>query len=183
MKVKVDTTTEFPLDVVCTLLFSKEDLELYEEIKKKQMEREKEEALNNFKSYKDNSFIDSNILKAIPSNTVIPKDDLLFLIKSKLNPSLEEGKLVFKKDGEILKNNTTLEPLAIDKVFETYFAENKHYIKGVEGGQGGSDSSGQINPKGLDAYIKKASDSGVNVNSAEFSKQMSQAYASGEIVD
>lgn len=44
VKVKVDTTTEFPLDVVCSLMFTKEDLEEYEEIKKKQEEKEKEDA-------------------------------------------------------------------------------------------------------------------------------------------
>ena len=35
VKVKIDTTSEFPLDVTCSLLFNKEDLEVYEDIKKK----------------------------------------------------------------------------------------------------------------------------------------------------
>ena len=42
VKVKVETTTEFPLDVVCTLMFTPEDLELYEESKSRQEAREKE---------------------------------------------------------------------------------------------------------------------------------------------
>ena len=33
VKVLVDTTTEFPLDIKCTLLFSKEDMESYEKIR------------------------------------------------------------------------------------------------------------------------------------------------------
>lgn len=33
VKVKVETTTEFPLDIKCTLLFTKEDLEMYERVK------------------------------------------------------------------------------------------------------------------------------------------------------
>ena len=38
MKVKVDTTTEFPLDVVCTLMFTSKDMEEYEALDKKQKE-------------------------------------------------------------------------------------------------------------------------------------------------
>ena len=34
---KVDTTTEFPLDVIVNVMFSKEDLEIYEELKNKQL--------------------------------------------------------------------------------------------------------------------------------------------------
>lgn len=36
VKVKVETTDEFPLDVKCSLLFTKEDLELYDEAIKDQ---------------------------------------------------------------------------------------------------------------------------------------------------
>jgi len=32
VKVKVDTTTEFPLDLKCTIMYSKEDLEEYDTI-------------------------------------------------------------------------------------------------------------------------------------------------------
>ena len=37
---KVDTTTEFPLDVVCTLMFSSKDMEEYEALDKRQKEEE-----------------------------------------------------------------------------------------------------------------------------------------------
>lgn len=33
VKVIVETTTEFPLDIKCTLVFSKEDIERYEKTK------------------------------------------------------------------------------------------------------------------------------------------------------
>jgi hypothetical protein len=36
VKVIVETTTEFPLDIKCTLVFSKEDIERYEKIKMEQ---------------------------------------------------------------------------------------------------------------------------------------------------
>ena len=49
VKVKVETTTEFPLDIQCTLLFTKEDQEEYDKIKrqaeeKAQKQREEAEA-------------------------------------------------------------------------------------------------------------------------------------------
>lgn len=36
IKVRVETTTEFPLDIKCTLLFTKEDLEEYDKLGKEQ---------------------------------------------------------------------------------------------------------------------------------------------------
>ena len=41
----VETTTEFPLDIKCTLLFTKEDFEKYEQMK--EQERLRIEALKN----------------------------------------------------------------------------------------------------------------------------------------
>ena len=42
VKVIVETTTEFPLDIKCTLVFTKEDLEKYENLKKEQEAKAKQ---------------------------------------------------------------------------------------------------------------------------------------------
>lgn len=46
MKVKVETTTEFPLDILCTLMFTKEDDEEYEKLLKEAEEKIAVKALN-----------------------------------------------------------------------------------------------------------------------------------------
>jgi FtsZ-binding cell division protein ZapB len=33
LKIKIDTTTEYPLDLVCTLIFTEDDLKEYERMK------------------------------------------------------------------------------------------------------------------------------------------------------
>lgn len=46
VKVFVDTTTEFPLDIKCTLVFTPEDLEKYDNIKKDQEVKTKQDIEN-----------------------------------------------------------------------------------------------------------------------------------------
>jgi len=43
IKVKVETTTEFPLDIKCTMLITEADMKAYQKTKESQIQRRKEQ--------------------------------------------------------------------------------------------------------------------------------------------
>jgi hypothetical protein len=51
VKVKVDTTVDFPLEIKCSVLFNEEDLELYAKLEKEEVERQRQKAVNHSKVY------------------------------------------------------------------------------------------------------------------------------------
>lgn len=156
---------------------------------------EKEEALNNallkvskgekeFKSYKDQANIDKTISSFFPDNTILPKDDLKLIIKSKLNFTTDEnGSInVLDASGNVMKDPTTANPLSAKAVIETFFKDNQNYLKGVEGGAGGADSGGAEGKTSLEDFMASQKEKGNEPNSEAFTKELEKQVEAGTVV-
>lgn len=143
---------------------------------------EKESAFNQLKSFKNETIVNNSLLSVIPENVVLPKSDLLLILKNKFNFEADEnGKILVKKDGEVLKNTTTLDPIPPKEIITKFFEENPTYLKGVEGGAGGGDSGANGGKMTVDKYVEQAQKDGKNVNSEEFIKELEQKIKDGVV--
>lgn len=99
---------------------------------------------------------DAQLISQFPAGRTADLTDAerLVLVKSALQIEEVDGKTVVKKNGEILRDATTKDPLPINKAISDYFSERKWV--GQEGGAGGR--GGSNNPPGSGAGIKKESE-------------------------
>jgi hypothetical protein len=143
---------------------------------------EKESAFNQLKSFKNETIVNNSLLSVIPENVVLPKNDVLLILKNKFNFEADEnGKILVKKDGEVIKNTTTLDPIPPKEIITKFFEENPTYLKGVEGGAGGSDSGSNGGKMTVDKYVEQAQKDGKNVNSEEFIKELETKIKDGVV--
>ena len=145
--------------------------------------REKEEVSNTFNSYKKNQKITEGLLKLIPDNTIIPKDEVLYLMKNRIKVDADEnGNLIgLGADGQPLKDKTTLAPLNINKVVEGFFSENPHYLSGATGGAGGKDSKPSSTKKTWAQFETEQKEKGHTLNSPEYLADMEKETEAGLI--
>lgn len=132
---------------------------------------EKEKLQNEFSGYKNNFLIQSELSKVLPTNTILPQEDVLTILKSKFDFSVTDGKIEVKANGEVLKNPTTLEPIPVKDVLNKFFTENPTYLKPVEGGAGAGDSGAGGTKQTLDKFIEEMQGKGVALNSEQFNKE------------
>lgn len=141
-------------------------------------EKEKE-----FKTYKNQTKLDSHLDSLIPNNTVLPKEDIKLIIKNKLSFDFDENGNIIPLDkmGNIIKDQTTANPKEAKDVVELFFKENQSYLKPVEGGSGGSDSGQSGKKKTIDDFIKEQGEKGVKPNSKEFQDNLAPLVKEGLI--
>lgn len=138
------------------------------------------EAETSSKTLRSSYKIDKALDSYIPKGTVLPIDDVKTILKSKLKFSENETGVieVYDMDGNQIKNKQTSDALPVKDVIEDFFRNNTHYVKAVEGGEGGGDST-----KGSDGKmtIEKFNDDmkakGYQINSNEYSAEMNKAIA------
>lgn len=149
----------------------------------KSLTTEKEDLLNEFKTYKNTNLINSTLGNHIPENTVIPKDDVLTILKGKIRTDIDENGNVFAlgKDGQPLKDNTTLEPLPINKVVESFFNDNPQYLPKTQGGAGGGDSSQDSAQGSMESFIEEMEGQGIKPNSEKFNAEMMSRINAGTL--
>jgi len=153
---------------------------------------EKETALQNalskvseketeFKSFKNQTKLDSYLDSVIPSNTVLPKEDIKLILKTKLKFDVDENENIVALDnqGNIIKNTTTANPEDAKKVVASFFKDNQSYLKPVEGGSGAGDSGSKGNKKSLDKFIEEQQAKGVKLNSPEFNETLTKQVEAG----
>lgn len=129
------------------------------------------------------SAIRHTILGKIPDKTKIPKEDVLNLFMSKHRVELaDDGKLVFKNDEGIMKNETTRAPLTIDEVIPTFITP---YLEGPGGGAGGEDKPNQSTgaPGTMAAFIKEMETAGKNPSGSEAIQEMRRRRKAGTLKD
>jgi hypothetical protein len=99
---------------------------------------------------------DAQIISQFPAGRTADLTDAerLVLVKSALQIEEVDGKTVVKKNGEILRDKTTQNPLPVNQAITDYFTERKWI--GQDAGAGGR--GGGNNPPGSASGIKKASD-------------------------
>lgn len=123
--------------------------------------------------------IRETIFKKIPENTVIPKEDVLNLFVSKNEIELSDTGIVFKKNGEVMKNPTTLSPTTIDELMPNFL---QPYIKPAAGGGGGGDNPAQGKEGSFVKFCEEMQKANVRENTPEFNKEMQKRIADKTLV-
>lgn len=170
---------EFTKDPNDQLTAKEKDIQTLKQ-KIQEIEEEKNKVATEFGSYKNELTLEREIRASLPANLSIPEEDIIMIIKNRLKPSVDEGKVVFKKGDDILKDSTTLEPLAAKKVLEDFFAENKSYVKAVDGGKGGQDDPGNAQTNNREAWLKKYESAGGDMSSESVNRAMMEAIKNKE---
>lgn len=138
-----------------------------------------------FDRYKKTQTITSTLSGLIPDNTIIPKDDMLTLMGTRLKADVNENGVVFAVgvDGQPIKNPITLEVLPIKDAVTQYFNDNPQYLKTVDGGAGGGDSgAGGAGKKQTQAhFISEMEAKGFGAFSAELRDEMMKRITAGTL--
>lgn len=137
-----------------------------------------------FKKEKEYQIVERTLMSVIPEKTNIPREDVFKLasLPNKIYDSYEvneNGALIFKKGGEVLKNSNTLNPLTVNEVMPSFLSP---YIKQAEGGGGGTDNVKQIKSGTLEDFNKEMLDKGVNPYSAVWQQEFSKRTSEGTIL-
>lgn len=128
----------------------------------------------NFSRYKSEITIDKELDSLIPEKTILAKDDIKLLIKNKLVLDIDEnGKVVVKdKSGNILKNQTTADPLNPKDAIDDFFRSNPSYIGKPSGGSGQGDSGSGGKKQTIDEFINEQKEKGIAPNSKQFNDEL-----------
>jgi len=113
--------------------------------------------------------INETILGKLTADTIIPKDKLLTIFHSEFETELTDSGIVFKKGGNVLKNQTTLSPLSPDEVLADFV---KDYAKPVSGGAGGKDNPAPSKVGSFDAFIKEMETKEIKQGTEAFNREM-----------
>jgi len=113
----------------------------------------------NTKKQNQNRTINETLLKDIPDNTTIPKDDILAILKSKYDFNIGEDGFEIIEGNTILKNETTRNNITPNEFLKTFI---KPYLKEVEGGRGKSDEKGLPKDGTFEAWDAQAKEQGLS---------------------
>lgn len=149
---KIDTVLEEASKIAQT-----GDAGLQDQIKL--LQKDKETLLtekDNLIKEKDGISFDTQLISFFPANRDASLEDSerLMLVKNTLQFETIDGKQVVKKNGEILRNPTTKDPLPVKDAISTLFTERKWTGESNGGGRGAGDSGAG---GGGSAGIKKLS--------------------------
>lgn len=147
------------------------------------LESEKQEIQGKFSAFKKGNKIRSTLEGLIPENSILPKDDMLTILQTKLKVDVDENENIFAigVDGMPVKNPTTLELVPVKDVVEGFFSENQQYLKAPEGGAGGGDSGSGSGKQTLDEFTKEMTANDIKVNSEQFNAEMNERLKNGTL--
>lgn len=93
---------------------------------------------------KDAISFDTSLIGMFPANrdASLTDTERLMLTKGVLQFETVDGKQVVKKNGEVLRNATTKDPLPVKDAIEAFFTERKWVGAAGDGGRGGGNSGG-----------------------------------------
>lgn len=128
----------------------------------KQKEIEFDTFKTNIQKQQELNEIKSEFTKHIVGETLVSKSTIFTEAKEKgYSFEKEEGKIVVKDaNGNILKDDKTLSPIAVKDFVSTFVTP---YIKTASGGAGGKDEPDTGKAGSLDAFLKEAEKNGWNV--------------------
>ncbi len=155
---------------------------------------EKETALQNaltaktegetmFSNYKNAAKIDSTLDSLIPEKTILPREDMKMILKSRLNFNTDEnGNItVLDTSGNVMKDAITANPKTAKEVVEGFFKDNQTYLKPNEGGAGGGDSGTPGTKTSMDDFIETQRAAGNAPNSLAFNEALQPLVKAGSI--
>lgn len=138
-------------------------------------EKEKNDLLTNFQNKEKEYKINSLLTTIIPDNAVsetFTKNDVSALFKANgYAIDIQEGKEVALFNGEIVKDEKTLEPLPVKNVMDKFVIE-KGFIKKDDGRGEKDKTKDQIKAGSLEAFIKEMEAKGIKHNTEPFIKEM-----------
>lgn len=118
--------------------------------------------------------IDGNILSNITGELTLPKEQIMILFKAEYEVVEEDGKMVVKKGGETLKNDSNLDPIPLKDIVSKFI---ETFAKKPSGGAGGGDTTGEGKAGSMEAFIKEMEADGKSVGSEEFNVEMQRRIA------
>lgn len=142
-----------------------------------------QEKENEFKTYKNETKISSTLDSLIPENVMLPREDMKLIIKNKLSFDVDENGTIIALDsmGNVIKDQTTANPRNVKDVVDNWFKDNQNYLKPVEGGSGGGDSSGKGGKKSIDDFIEQMREKDIAPNSDAFNAELNKQMEAGLI--
>lgn len=139
------------------------------------IEAEKTAITNQFTEKEKKMRLDSLLFSAIPDKAVsdsLSKNDIGALFRSNgFDITEQDGKVVALKNGEVVKNATTLEPLAFNEVV-TKFVTDKKLI--VIDGRGAGDGTTKDTPGSIEAFEKEMEAKGLKYGTPEYYSEMNE---------
>lgn len=141
------------------------------------------EAENKFKTFQSQIKIEKTLDSFIPENTILPKEDMKTLLKTKMNFSEDENGniIVLDGSGNIVKNPTTADAMPVKDLIQDFFKTNQNYISGTPGGNGGSDSKGGSGKISVNQFTESMKEKGIPFNSEAYTKELQKAVESNLI--
>mgnify|MGYP000072533266 FL=1 len=134
---------------------------------------------NTYKQKEQLTTINNTLLKSIPDNTTIPKEDVLAIMKARVQFNIgEDGFEIIGKDGNPMKNDANRNLITAEEFVSDFI---KPYLKEVQGGAGGGDSSNSGKATSFDLFDKRMADKGINVGSERYNDEMSIAMKNGTL--
>jgi len=131
-----------------------------------------------WKTEKQGRSINNTLLKSIPDNVSIPKEDILAILKSKHQfRNGEDGFEIIGSDGQPLKNETNRNLVTPGEFMEEFI---KPYLKEVQGG-GGEGGEGDRAPQAgsYDAFEKEMEKAGIT--GADLTMEMQKRIKDGTL--
>lgn len=123
--------------------------------------------------------IDMEIEKVIPTEGLtIDRNAVKILFKNDYEGDFnEDNKLVFKKNGEVLKDDKTLNPLTSEQVMQSFITP---YVK-KPSGTGETDDPPAGGKTGYDKFEEEMKKKGHNPGSEEFQREMGKRVKEGTL--
>lgn len=119
--------------------------------------------------------LDSMLFTAIPDKAVsdsLSKNDIGALFRANgFDITENDGKVVAVKNGEVIKNPTTLEPLPFNDVVAKFVTDKK--LITIDG-RGAGDGTGKDTPGSIEAFEKEMEAKGYKYGSNEYFNEMNE---------
>lgn len=150
------------------------------------IEQDKLSLQSQFENEKKTIQVQHAIFSAIPDNaitTTIGRNDILALFTANgYSVDVKEGKHVVSKNGEELKNPTTLVPMELKDVVNQFVTE-KGLITSTAGRGAGDEggASGGAKPGTIEAFDKEMTDKGIKYGEDAYFKEMDSRIKQGTL--
>ena len=180
-KVKADTLAEAKIEPDAKIQELTADKEAL--VSKNQELTNQVSALTQEKNNIESGFkLDTALKSKMAADSLLSKEDRLDLFKKRYNPSYnEEGQLLLHKDGQVMKNDTTRDPIGLDEVMSDF---DKAYLKEVKpagGNGGGDDPAGGGGSDQMESFTKEMKAAGHEPGSLEFAQEMNKRLTNGTL--
>jgi hypothetical protein len=131
-----------------------------------------------YKQKEQQATINNTLLKEIPDNTILGKEDILAILKARYQFNIGEDGFEIVKDGQVQKNQANMNLLSPGEFMKDFITP---YLKPIEGGAAGKDSTGTGKETSLELFDKQMEAKGINVGSEQYNEFMSIAMKNGTL--